>query len=69
MDNGKGIAEEDMKKIFNRYYRGTDTTKEGSGLGLAIANDIVKAHNGKINVESRFEKGTIFTIVLPELEE
>lgn len=68
-DNGKGIAEEDMKKIFNRYYRGTDTTKEGSGLGLAIANDIVKAHNGKINVESQLGKGTIFTVVLPELKE
>ena len=57
-----------MGEIFNRYYRGTDTTKEGSGLGLAIANDIVRAHNGKINVESQLGKGTIFTIVLPELE-
>lgn len=55
MDNSKGIAEEDMKIIFNRYHIGAAITKEGSVLGLAIANDIVKVHNGKTSVESRLE--------------
>ena len=63
-DNGKGIAKRDMENIFNRYYRGTNTNQEGSGLGLAIANDIIKIHGGKIEVESQLQKGTIFTISL-----
>ncbi|MBU5439567.1 HAMP domain-containing histidine kinase [Tissierella sp. MSJ-40] len=63
-DNGKGIAKKDMENIFNRYYRGTNTNQEGSGLGLAIANDIIKIHGGKIEMESQLQKGTIFTIIL-----
>jgi signal transduction histidine kinase len=65
-DNGKGIQEEDLKYIFERYYRGTNTGKrhKGSGLGMAIAKDIVEAHNGVINVESELLSGTKVEIIL-----
>lgn len=66
MDNGKGIKEEELKHIFERYYRGTNTGKrhKGSGLGMAIAKDIVKAHNGVINIESELGVGTKIKIIL-----
>jgi PAS domain S-box-containing protein len=61
-DNGGGIAEENLSKIFNPFF----TTKEkGAGLGLAIVRKIIIAHGGTIEVESRREEGTKFTVVLP----
>lgn len=65
-DNGKGISEEDLKYIFERYYRGTNTghAHKGSGLGMAISRDIVKAHNGDIKVESNTGTGTKIEIIL-----
>lgn len=65
-DKGKGIPIEELENLFNRYYRGTNTTTEvsGTGLGLAIAKQLVEAHNGDIQVESS-EFGTIVTITLP----
>ncbi len=65
-DNGKGISDEELKYIFTRYYRGTNTGKkhEGSGLGMAIARDIIKAHGGDILVESELGKGTTFRIII-----
>ncbi len=47
-DNGKGIEEEELEKVFDRYYRGTntETTHAGSGLGMAIAKDIIQKHGG-----------------------
>jgi signal transduction histidine kinase len=65
-DNGKGIQEEELKYIFERYYRGTNTGKrhKGSGLGMAIAKDIVEAHGGVIKVESELLEGTKVEIIL-----
>lgn len=65
-DNGKGISQEDIKYIFERYYRGTNTghAHKGSGLGMAISRDIVKAHNGDIKVESKLGVGTKIEIIL-----
>ena len=64
-DNGKGLSDEDISHIFDRYYRGTGSGKtEGTGLGLAIAKDIILLHGGKIDVNSKAGKGTIFTIRL-----
>jgi len=61
-DQGVGIAEEDLDKIFQPYF----TTKEvGIGLGLAITERIVKEHGGEIQVVSRLGEGTTFTIRLP----
>jgi len=61
-DEGRGIAPEDLEKIFQPYF----TTREaGIGLGLAITERIVKEHRGTIEVTSEPDRGTLFTIVLP----
>ena len=62
-DNGVGIAEEDIPKIFDRFYRvDKSRNKEisGTGLGLAIARWIVDSHEGEILVESKLGEGTKF---------
>lgn len=66
-DNGKGMREEEQAELFNRYYRGTNTKEkpEGSGLGLAIAKQIIVLHGGNIEVKSKLNEGTKFTIILP----
>ncbi|MBW5469506.1 sensor histidine kinase [Brevibacillus formosus] len=65
-DNGKGIKQEELVRIFDRYYRGTNTgqSHKGSGLGMAIAHDIVVAHGGEISVKSRVGQGTRIEIML-----
>lgn len=58
-DNGKGIAPEELEQIFDRYYRGTNTTNiRGTGLGMAIARDIIEAHGGTVELASQVGKGT-----------
>lgn len=64
-DNGPGIAEESVDKIFEPYY----TTKfSGTGLGLMVVYRIVAQHGGALNVDSRPGQGTVFTISLPLAE-
>lgn len=65
-DNGKGVTGEELKYIFERYYRGTNTrlATEGSGLGMAIAHDIIKAHNGNIEASSNYGEGMRVKIYL-----
>ena len=65
-DNGSGMDEAEQAKLFNRYYRGTNTKEkpEGSGLGLAIAKQIVLLHGGNISVKSSPDIGTEFIITL-----
>jgi len=68
-DTGLGIASEDLKNIFNKFYQVehyTTRKQGGSGLGLTIAHEIVKAHGGSIEVTSTVGKGSTFTIVLPK---
>lgn len=64
-DNGRGMDEETIHQLFNRYYRGTNTKgpSEGTGLGLAIAKELVHLHNGTIHVNSRINAGTVITIL------
>lgn len=62
-DNGIGIASDNLSKIFNRHYR-LSTDIEGQGLGLDYANSIVKAHGGRITVDSKIGEGSIFIIIL-----
>jgi signal transduction histidine kinase len=66
-DDGPGIAPEHLQNLFKRFYRvpGNDTTVRGTGLGLFICRQIVRAHGGKINVESEPGNGTAFDIYLP----
>ena len=66
-DTGKGIPEEDLKKIFDRFYQ-VDYTSDintGTGIGLALALGIVKMHSGTIEVESTEGNGSLFRIILP----
>jgi len=67
-DSGAGISSEDLPKIFEELYRGSNARgTEGSGLGLALVSRIVGLHGGQIEVRSRQEgpKGTVFTLRLP----
>jgi PAS domain S-box-containing protein len=66
-DTGYGIPQEDLPKLFNRFFRVQRPGKEikGTGLGLAIVSKIVTGHGGRIEVESELDKGTTFTVLLP----
>lgn len=67
-DSGLGIPEEDLPKIFQRFYR-VDKSRsnniKGSGLGLSIVNSVVKLFAGSIDVESKLGQGSKFTVYLP----
>lgn len=63
-DNGKGIPEAIISKIFQPFYT-TKPTGQGTGLGLSLAYDIVKAHGGDLRVETEEGLGSTFTIDLP----
>jgi PAS domain S-box-containing protein len=65
-DTGVGITGENLKKIFDPFF---STRERGSGLGLAIVHNIVHAHSGSIDVESREREGTVFSIALPIIQE
>jgi signal transduction histidine kinase len=63
VDTGPGIAASELPKIFDRFYKGADST--GSGLGLTIARNLVEAHGGTIRAESRPGAGTTISFSLP----
>jgi signal transduction histidine kinase len=62
-DTGEGMPPEEVARIFNRFYKGSES--RGSGLGLTIARGIVTAHGGEITASSQIEKGTTITVKLP----
>lgn len=67
-DNGPGIPAEDLKRIFERFYRvekSRSKGKGGTGLGLAIVKHILEGHKSKIAVSSTLGKGSIFSFQLP----
>ena len=71
-DNGTGIAEEHLDKLFSPFFT-TKQVGKGTGLGLAVTHGIVKMHRGQITVESNADPqagptGTPFTLSLPRLE-
>lgn len=77
IDDGIGIAKQDLDRIFDQFYRGSNLKNfkaEGSGLGLSLVKEIIKYHNGTIKVESPSEiqkpgrPGSCFEIILPKEE-
>ena len=69
-DNGPGLSEEDQKRVFERFFRADPSRVrvggEGSGLGLAIVDAVMKAHGGRVEVNSKIGAGATFTIVFPQ---
>ena len=63
-DTGCGIKEEDLGNIFDPFYT-TKPVGKGTGLGLSVSYGIVEQHGGRIEVESRVDVGTTFTVFLP----
>jgi Osmosensitive K+ channel histidine kinase len=66
-DNGVGMSPDELDQLFNKYYRGTTTDRhsDGTGLGMAIAKQIIEAHQGRINVQSKLNEGTSIIVTLP----
>ncbi len=68
-DNGPGLTEADQARIFERFYRAdasrVRTDGEGTGLGLSIVDAVMRAHAGKVSVESELGKGAVFTLFFP----
>lgn len=61
-DNGIGINEDDLPYIFDRFYKGKNSSKDSVGIGLALSKSIIEKDNGSISVKSTPKIGTIFTI-------
>lgn len=69
-DNGIGISNKELDKIFRQFYRVKDTTEvEGSGIGLSFVKSLVQSHGGEINVVSKIGKGSEFTVSLPKIQQ
>ena len=71
-DKGIGIAQEDLVKIFQRFYRSAKINQEtysGFGIGLFLAKEIVERHKGRVRVESVLGEGSVFTFSIPCLVE
>ena len=65
VDDGNGIPKEDIPNLFMRFSQGTSKKRStGTGLGLYLSRQIVEAHNGKIWVESKVNKGSEFSFIL-----
>lgn len=68
-DNGRGIAPENIDKIFDRYFQGdTSSMQQGTGIGLWLTKEYVKLHQGTIDVTSELGKGTSFAVTLTDGE-
>ena len=68
VNSGPGIPAESLPRLFERFYRvdaGRSRQEGGTGLGLSIVNHVIKAHGGKVDVQSELNGKTTFTIKLP----
>ena len=64
-DSGVGIDQEDLKYIFDRFYRAKHKHNDSSGIGLSLVKELVNLYEGTINVKSARDQGTMFTVKLP----
>ena len=67
-DNGLGIPEIDIPRLFERFFRinrESHMLVEGTGLGLAIVKSLVEQHHGEIRVQSELGRGSVFSVLLP----
>lgn len=69
-DTGKGISDADKQHIFERFYRGSDTSdlNTGTGIGLSLVYEYTKLHGGSVEVCDNTPKGTVFSVILPMRE-
>ena len=70
-DTGLGIAAEDLRHVFTRFWRGDPSRSRatgGAGIGLAIVRELVRAHDGRVDVDSAPGRGSTFRVILPALE-
>lgn len=65
-DFGKGIASEDLPRVFEEFYKGKNTEEEGMGIGLYLVKNIIQQHHGKIDVKTKEGKGTTVVVKLPQ---
>jgi signal transduction histidine kinase len=65
VDQGEGIPESDLPRVFTKFYRRAETRPTGSGLGLWISRGLVEAHGGRLVVESVVGEGSTFRFTLP----
>jgi signal transduction histidine kinase len=70
-DTGRGIAQENLERLFEKFFRAADDEgyARGTGLGLSIANQIVQVHGGRMEVESELGVGSTFAFIIPILRE
>jgi len=69
-DQGPGVSAEERRAIFRKFTRGAAARSlnvKGTGIGLTMANQIVKAHGGRLELDSELGRGSIFTMVLPAM--
>jgi two-component system phosphate regulon sensor histidine kinase PhoR len=67
-DTGVGISEEELPKVFDRFFRSSNPLvqqESGTGLGLALACEVIRLHGGEITVKSEVSQGSTFTMALP----
>ncbi len=64
IDNGSGIADDELPNVKEKFYKGT-SSKSHTGIGLSICDEIVSLHRGKLYIKSELGKGTIVTVILP----
>jgi two-component system phosphate regulon sensor histidine kinase PhoR len=67
-DNGIGISPDDLPRLFEKFYRGSQRearAQHGTGLGLAIVRSIAERHGGKVWVDSKLGKGSVFNLQIP----
>jgi signal transduction histidine kinase/AraC-like DNA-binding protein/CheY-like chemotaxis protein len=64
-DNGTGMTREAMQHVFEPFYQSANRTNKGTGLGLSLSHELVSLHQGKIEVFSELDRGTLFEVFLP----